>query len=69
MWRRPSKTEPESDAVRRARDTARKASIQREQVEAGLPEAQAIGSQLRKALERNHFGESIERALLRRGST
>lgn len=66
MWRRRSRSE--SDEVRRAREEAKRAAAQRQKVEAQLPAAQEIGASLRTALERNHFGESIERALLRRGS-
>jgi hypothetical protein len=66
MWHRRSKTE--SDAVRDARDVATSAALQREQVEANAPAARAIGTQIRNALERNHFGEQIQNAwLLRRG--
>ncbi|MGW5519289.1 DUF7620 family protein [Nocardia africana] len=46
---------------------AKRAAAERRKVEERLPAAQEIGASIRTALERNHFGESIERALLRRG--
>jgi hypothetical protein len=63
MWRRRSKTDcNESDEVRRAREVAKHASAERRQVEEQWPAVKKIGGSLQKALERNHFGESIERA-------
>ena len=58
----------ESEEVRRAREAAERAAAERQQIEAGLPEAEHIGSTIRNALRVNHFGESIERAWkIRRG--
>ncbi|WP_157116924.1 DUF7620 family protein [Nocardia vaccinii] len=56
--------------MRNARQAAEKAAAQRRRVEEKAPEAQRIGSAIRDALERNHFGESIELAwTLRRGNS
>lgn len=72
MFRRSKKTERrcEPDEVREARRAAEQAAAQRRRVEEKAPEAQKIGSAIRDALERNHFGESIELAwTLRRGNS
>jgi hypothetical protein len=66
MWRRRQKTESESDSVAEAREDAENATAEREQIEAQWPDIKKIGGSLQKAMERNHFGESIDRAWTRR---
>lgn len=68
MFRR-SKRNCEPDTVRRARATAEHAAAERLRIEAQAEEAMQIGASIRRALERNHFGESIQSALSRRGMT
>ncbi len=67
MWRRRSKTECEPENVRRAREAAERAAMQRRRVEAQASDAREIGAEIREALRRNHFGEQIDRAFRRRG--
>ncbi len=64
MWPRRPKTDQsdESETVREARAAADTAAAEREQIEAQWPAVRKIGGGLQKALDRNHFGESIERA-------
>lgn len=59
----------EPDAIQQARRTAEHATAERVRVEAQADEAMQIGASIRRALERNHFGESITAALARRGMT
>lgn len=60
----------ETDEVRQAREAAERAVDERRRVEAQAEEAELIGSTIRNALKRNHFGEAIERSwALRRGVT
>lgn len=64
MWLRRSKADAQESAeVQRAREAADTASAERQQIEAQWPAVRRIGGNLQKALERNHFGESIEKAL------
>ena len=65
MWRRRSKSR-ESAATREARVSAERAKAERRRVEAQWPAVQRLSGQLNTAIERNHFGESIELAWLRR---
>lgn len=72
MFRRSKKTDRrrcEPEEVREARRSAERAAAQRRQVEQKAPEAERIGSAIRDALERNHFGESIELAWTLRRNT
>lgn len=66
MWRRRSKSRAESDATREARVSAQRAEAERRRIEAQWPSVQRISAQLNHAIERNHFGESIELALRRK---
>lgn len=70
MFRRStSKRTREPEAVTRARENAERAAAVRRRIEAQATEAQEIGSAIRHALRRNHFGEAIERSwALRRGT-
>lgn len=70
MFRRSKTDRSEPEDVRRAREAAETATAERIRIEAGAPEAEQIGSAIRDALKRNHFGEAIELALtLRKGIT
>ncbi|WP_171048451.1 DUF7620 family protein [Nocardia cyriacigeorgica] len=46
--------------------SAERAKAERRRVEAQWPAVQRLSGQLNTAIERNHFGESIELAWLRR---
>jgi hypothetical protein len=59
----------EPEDVRAARETSERAESQRQHVTAQEPEAERMGRILRDALEGNHFGEAIDRAMARKRST
>jgi hypothetical protein len=67
MFRRSRSNACEPEAVRRARERAERAADERRRVEAREAEAEQIGMAIRNALQRNHFGEAIERSWARRG--
>lgn len=70
MWRRSTrgKCSPEPDQVRTAREIAEEAERVRDQVEANEPKVKRLSSVLRDAVKGNHFGETLEAALARRGT-
>lgn len=68
MWRRHKSDRRESPETRAEKEKALYAQAERERIEAQWPKVQRITGGIREALERNHFGEQLTLAALRRRS-